>query len=57
MLLTNKSTLEAETLMDRNPFNMGPKNNWEQIFGVNKYTWLIPVPPVQTVSGVEWPTQ
>ena len=33
LILQNKSTLECDTLDNYNPFNIGSKCNWEQIFG------------------------
>lgn len=49
LLLQNRSTLEAfrPPLMtygpDRNAFNLGKKENCNQLFGRNKLLWLVPI--------------
>ena len=41
--------------MSENPFDVGKRRNWEQVFGNNPWFWFLPVPIVQG-DGVNWDT-
>jgi hypothetical protein len=41
--------------MAENPFDVGKRRNWEQVFGNNPWLWFLPVPIVQG-DGVNWDT-
>jgi len=41
--------------MAENPFDVGKRRNWEQVFGSNPYLWFLPVAIVQG-DGVNWDT-
>jgi hypothetical protein len=45
MIVNNESVIESSSLYRKNPFNFGKRANWEQIFGANKWLWLLPVSP------------
>lgn len=59
---TNKTTIENLDKKGRNYksiYDIGPVNNWFQIFGTNKYLWPFPVfcgsgKPLG--DGIYWPT-
>ena len=55
LILSNKSTLESEALDNYNPFNMGTRANWEQIFGTNAWLWFLPVVSKDAITGLEYP--
>ncbi len=41
--------------MSENPFDVGKRRNWEQVFGNNPWLWFVPVAIVQG-DGVNWDT-
>ncbi len=41
--------------MSENPFDVGKRRNWEQVFGSNPWLWFVPVAIVQG-DGVNWDT-
>ena len=41
--------------MSENPFDVGKRRNWEQVFGSNPWLWFFPVAIVQG-DGVNWDT-
>lgn len=57
LISTNKSSIEMETLSFENPFNMGFKQNWIQLFGDDPKTWFIPISPKIALNGLDYPTR
>ncbi len=55
LILQNKSTVECDTLDNYNPFNVGSKDNWEQIFGTKKWKWFLPIESENAITGLEYP--
>jgi len=52
----NRTTIEAG-YKGKSPYSLGPKRNFEQVFGVLSATWLLPVPPLRKVTdGLRFPT-
>jgi len=41
--LTNQTTLESFGKRKPNPFDLGKKKNWEQVFGADPFLWFLPV--------------
>jgi hypothetical protein len=60
---TNKTTIEnldKKGKTYKSPYDIGPVNNWHQIFGTNKLLWPLPVfcgsgKPLG--DGIYWPMQ
>ena len=63
LALSNKTTIENLEMKGRafqSPYDIGAKNNWEQIFGRNKLLWPFPIfadsgKPIG--EGIYWKTQ
>ncbi len=55
LILKNQSTLEMDILYNVNPFNLGSRSNWEQVFGEDWKTWFLPIAPKRTVNGITYP--
>ena len=61
LILENKTTIESiekKSEAFESPFDIGRKRNWEQVFGVNKLLWPLPLvcsSGKPTVDGVYWP--
>lgn len=45
LILTNRTTIENQTLIKSNPFNRGWTQNWKDSFGDNKLKWFLPLKP------------
>ena len=47
LVLTNSTTIESldvEHKKDYAKFNIGKKENWEQVFGIDSLLWFFPIP-------------
>jgi len=62
LLLSNRTTLESfrgpifQHGPDKNGFNLGRSNNFRQVFGNNKWKWLLPIFTTPG-EGVEFPVR
>jgi palmitoyltransferase len=62
LALSNKTTIENLEMKNKtyqSLYDIGPKRNWEQVFGMNKWLWPFPVfcgsgKPLG--DGIYWPT-
>lgn len=54
LMSVNRTTLESG-YSGLNVYNMGIRQNWEQVFGKLHYTWLLPVEPMGTTDGLAYP--
>jgi len=57
LIISNKSSIEMDSLGFFNPFHQGKESNWVQIFGEERLTWVLPIDPKQTVTGLEYPAR
>ena len=62
LVLTNSTTIESldtEHKKDNEKFNLGYKQNWEQVFGVEPLLWFFPIPTKRgrpEGDGLTWKT-
>ena len=62
LVLNNSTTIESldvEHKKDNDKFNIGARQNWEQVFGSEPLLWLIPIPTKRgrpDGDGLTWKT-
>ena len=60
LVLSNATTIESldADFMKKNKYNINKKENWEQVFGTNKFYWFLPYVNEKSYpkgDGLTWP--